>query len=408
MGDSSPDTVGHAGPITAEVAVIGLGLIGSAALRELATDGRRVVGIGPAEPAELRGHDGPFASHYDSGRITRHLDARREWAVLAARAIAGYADLEAASGISFHRPAGVVLAERDERRIGSITSIAAELGVALTVTPTGDAPAFDRRLSFPDGSTLLSEPAPAGHVDPRRMLAANLTVAEDHDASILREPAVAIEHGMRWRVRTAGGAVIEAERLVVATGAHSDELVGLAGCPAFMVRGETIVMATLPEVEQARLAGLPSVLARLDHPDYEDLYMVPPTTYPDGSVRLKLGATLRHVRRLDHAAERRTWMSGDDHLAELGPLRDLLTSLVPGLVADAWETRPCLITDTASEVPVVDHVMPGLVLAAGGNGFAAKSANAIGALAARLSTDGRWTDPDLDARVFAATRISDR
>ena len=399
-----PEEVTHA-----DVVVVGLGLIGSAALRELATAGLDVVGVGPTEPHDFGTHDGPFASHFDSGRITRHLDPRREWAVLAARAIAGYADIERASGIAFHRPVGVILAELDPARAAAIRTVADDLGVATTETAPADVATFDPRLAFPEGSTLFSEPGPAGHIDPRRMLAANLAVAARAGAIDVRDAAIAIEHAgsERWRVRTAGGAIVEAPRVLAATGAHSDEL-GLAGCPSFMVRGETVVMATLGAAEQARLDGMPSILARLDHPDYADLYVVPPTTYPDGSIRLKLGATLRSHRRLDHGAARRAWMSGDDHTAELVPLRALLEQLVPGLAAEAWETKPCLITDTPSEVPVVDHLAPGLVLAAGGNGFAAKSANAIGSLAARLLTDGRWTDTELDARVFAATRISDR
>lgn len=389
-----------------DVAVVGLGLIGSGALRALADDGVDCVGVGPTEPATWATHAGPFASHYDSGRITRHLDPVREWAVLAARAIAGYADVEARSGITFHRPAGVVLAELDRQRVAAIADVAADLGVAATTFAPDRCHEFDPRLSFPRGSTLTAEGAPAGHVDPRRMLHANLAVATTEGAIVVEEAAAALEHERDcWRVTTASGASVRAARVLVATGAHSDELHGLAGCPSFAVRGETVVMATLADDEHRRLADLPSVLARLDHPDYADLYVVPPTDYPDGSIRLKLGATLRHHRRLDDATARRTWMSGDAHRAELGPLRDLLTALVPGLAAEAWETKPCLITETASGLPVVDHLAPGLVLAAGGNGYAAKSANAIGALAAGLVRDGRWSDADLDHRRFEATRV---
>ena len=62
-----------------EVAVVGLGLIGAGALRHLAAASIGAVGIGPAEPPELASHTGVFASHYDSGRITRKLDARFQW-----------------------------------------------------------------------------------------------------------------------------------------------------------------------------------------------------------------------------------------------------------------------------------------------------------------------------------------
>jgi sarcosine oxidase len=385
-----------------DIAVVGLGLIGSGALAALATDGSSCVGIGPGEPRDWARHDGPFASHYDSGRITRHLDPAYEWALLAQRAIAGYAEREAASGVAFHRPVGVVLAETDPARIAAIRDVAERLGVEIDGTA-------DPRLRFAADATLLAESAPAGHVDPRRMVVANLLTAASRGARVVSEAAVVLDtDGDRWRVTTTSGRTIVARRVVVATGAHSDEVAGLTDCPPLMVRGETVVLATLDGDEATRLAGMPSVLARLADATYTDLYVVPPTDYPDGSVRLKLGATLRDHRRLHDADQRRAWMQGDDHGDELRALRRLLEDLVPGLQAVAWETKPCLITDTASGLPVVDHLAPHLVLAAGGNGFAAKSANAIGALAARLVVDGRWTDDELDHRLFAATRIGER
>ncbi len=94
-------------------------------------------------------------------------------------------------------------------------------------------------------------------------------------------------------------------------------------------------------------------------------------------------------------------MAGTDHERWLPELRGLLEDLVPGVRAEAWTTKPCMITDTASGLPPVDHVAPGLVVAAGGNGYAAKSADAIGALAATLLHEGAWTDPVLAPAPFA-------
>ena len=53
------------------IAIIGRGLIGSAAARHLAEAGHEVVLIGPGEPANYASHPGVFGSHYDEGRITR-------------------------------------------------------------------------------------------------------------------------------------------------------------------------------------------------------------------------------------------------------------------------------------------------------------------------------------------------
>lgn len=70
-----------------DVAVIGLGMIGSAALRYLSQSqtGLRVIGIGPAEPSDWKTHAGTFASHYDQARLMRVTDADRIWATLAQR-----------------------------------------------------------------------------------------------------------------------------------------------------------------------------------------------------------------------------------------------------------------------------------------------------------------------------------
>ena len=148
-------------------------------------------------------------------------------------------------------------------------------------------------------------------------------------------------------------------------------------------------------------AGLPSVLAPVDDPVFLDVYLVPPTEYPDGEVRIKMGATRHAPVEMADAASRRAWMRGDDHTADLASLRRLAESLIPGLRADRWETKPCLITDTPTGLPYVDHVADGLVVATGCNGYAAKSGDAIGALAAGLALDAAWTDPVLDAHRFA-------
>ena len=404
--DHRADDVGVSpGDLRADVAVVGLGLIGGGALRHLAATGATVVGIGPGEPPDLASHPGAFASHYDSGRITRHLDARREWAVLAARSIAGYAALEEASGIAFHRPAGVVMAEHDPERIASTLANAAELGVGFAVVEPGRPSPYGDLLSLPAGSTLLCEPGPAGHIDPRRMLAANLAVATAQGATVASEEVTALEAvDGGWSLRTSAGRTVHARQVLVTAGPHADEVLrGVTppeSAPHLAVRGETVVLAELDQTEQARLAAMPSVLARLHHATYEDLYVVPPTAYPDGTVRLKLGATRNEYLQLPSAEAKRTWMRGDAHREELPELRALLEELVPGLAARSWETKPCLITETPSDLPYVQHLAPGLVVAAGGNGYAAKSANAIGALGADLLVAGEWTDVDLDPAAF--------
>jgi len=398
-------------PRSADVVVVGLGLIGAGALRHLAERGVDVVGVGPGEPAHWAGHHGVFASHYDSGRITRMLDRRFEWAELAARSIAAYPEIARSGATTFHHAVGTLFASTDQDHIARLDAVGERVGadhtvlgsVATGLPATGDGRVLvdHGRLALPAGTTVVSEAAPAGFIDPRRMLAAQLGAALGHGATTIADEVGALERsGTRWRITTASSGTIDAGAVLVTTGAHTSELGAPTAPFRGVVRPETVVLATLDEGEQERLAGIPSVLAHLETGSFADLYQVPPTTYPDGSVRLKLGATLRSWSSLDTGAERRAWMSGAAHEQHLPELRGLVEQLVPGVRALSWTTKPCMITDTPSGLPTVDHVGPGAVLAAGGNGYAAKSADAIGALAATLLLEGSWTDPVLDPEPF--------
>ena len=379
-----------------DTAVVGLGLVGAAALRHLSATGQHCVGVGPTEPLDWSSHRGVFASHYDSGRITRRLDKRREWAVLAARAIDAYPDIEARSGIRFHHPVGVVMADVDPERLSAVVAVGHALGVDFHTYQPGEL-FEDDRISVPTGSTVLREPSPGGFIDPRRMLAAQLTICTQHGATVVSEQIIGIEQsGNGWSVHAVDGSSIEADHVVIAAGPHADEVAGLPRTPLIDVVAETVVMARLSTEEQLRLAGLPSII--VDGPE-DHLYVVPPTEYPDGHVYVKLGAT-RHDQWVLAAEERREWMTGTFHAADLDWLHGLLVGALPGLHAEGWSTKPCLIPDTPTKLPYLEIVEPGLVMAVGSNGYAAKSADAIGALAARLVVNGHWTDPELDEQSF--------
>lgn len=382
-----------------DVAVVGLGLVGAAALRHLSAAGLSCAGIGPAEPSDWSSHRGVFASHYDSGRITRRLDKQREWAVLASRSIEEYAGIESASGVDFHQPVGVLMAEVDDARLASTVSVGRALGVDFETYAPGE-PFGDDRVVMPSTATVLRERAPGGFIDPRRMLAAQLTVAAQQGAALVMQQVTGIapRAGGGWRVRTAGGDVLDAAQVVIAAGPHADELEGLPRHPHLEVLAETVVLARVSRSEQLRLDRLPSII--VDDPVHDHLYTVPPTTYPDGFAYVKLGATHRKERVLT-PRERSEWMTGDRHAEDLDWLSGLMLGLLPGLQVEAWLTKPCLIPETPTKLPYLEIVEPGCVMAVGGNGYAAKSADAIGALAAGLVVNGRWTDTELDESAFA-------
>ncbi|MFT7475398.1 MAG: sarcosine oxidase [Verrucomicrobiales bacterium] len=384
--------------------VVGLGLIGSAATRHLANAGADVVGIGPAEPDDWESHNGPFASHYDSGRVTRRLDARREWSILASRSIEQYGEIEQASNVDFHHATGLIFVRNDARGIANQEKVIAELELEIAVGAVDHEGHAARQPDylFPAGWTTLAESAPAGFIDPRKMLQAQLLAAESAGARLRREGVEDVRPLQTggWEVVTPTG-TIAARSVVLATGPYIQDLHGreLQAC----IRPESVIMGRISEAEAERLRSMSSVIYLLDHPEIDDIYVVPPVRYPDGRYYIKMGGSNAYAPPLSSVEEKAAWMGGFGAEAHREVMTDVLTKVLPGVDFDSFEMKPCLITDTPSGLPYVDELDTGLFIAAGGNGHAGKSADAIGALAARLLlSEGEWPDLELAEADFAA------
>ena len=97
-----------------KLAVIGRGMIGSAAARHLSKMGHDVALIGPDEPADYSRHSGVFGSHYDEGRITRRFDPEPFWVQMNCAAISRYDEISAESGVEFYREVGALHVGRSE------------------------------------------------------------------------------------------------------------------------------------------------------------------------------------------------------------------------------------------------------------------------------------------------------
>ena len=162
--------------------VVGAGLIGAAATRALSESESAVAVIGPEEPKQPLQHRGVFASHYDQGRITRLIGRDPLYSKLAALAIARYPEIEAGSGIRFHSPVGMLIAFSPTVPDGHMKrplDTAREMGREFTLYE-----AFDRSwrnafpyLDFPESYRVIHEPAPAGYINPREMVRAQLEMA---------------------------------------------------------------------------------------------------------------------------------------------------------------------------------------------------------------------------------------
>jgi glycine/D-amino acid oxidase-like deaminating enzyme len=375
--------------------VVGKGMMGAAAARYLARSGAGVALIGPGEPADWKTHDGVFASHYDNGRITRTIDADPDWALLANRSIARYRAIEAESGISFYNEAGCLITGPSSGSfVGAVASVATRFAL--------DAPVMDRAalaarfpwFSMPGTSAGVFEASGAGHLDPRKLVAAQAACTERSGGTLIGEEVVAVkEGGDRVTVRLRTGDAVTADRVLVAAGGFSRAPDLLPRVPALIVKARTVVFAEIPDEMLDRYRDMPSWIDESADPT-EHFYLLPPVLYPDGKHYIKIGGDPSDVAIEDEAAIR-DWFRGQGGPEAIAHLTRVLRRAVPDLVDARMTSAPCVTTYTEHGYPYAGFVESDrIALLTGGNGAAAKSSDEIGRIGADLLLKGRLDEPD--------------
>jgi sarcosine oxidase len=388
------------------IAVIGLGMIGAAALRRLSAPdhGLAVMGIGPAEPDDWATAAGPFASHYDHARITRITDPDPIWAALAQRAIAAYAPLEAQSGITFHHSTGHLRLGPPDAALAAAEQHGRELGAPVERLSAAQLAERFPAVRFPPGVEGVLEGGGAGWINPRALVAAQLRVAQAQGATIVRAVATGIARsGAGFVITTGAGQQLQVDRVLVSADAATAELVGPlgGGAPALVTEAHTTVYAEIDAADAAQFADLPTLILPLPgNPVLKSIYTTPAVPYPDGRSYFKIGGPLIEPHYLATREAWLPWFRSAGHPPEIAALQAALRELLPDLPIRSWASKPCANTYTRHDRPYVDQIIPGLVVCTGGCGAAAKSSDAIGRLGADLLLHGAWRD-ELPAEVFA-------
>ncbi|MGI9404818.1 MAG: NAD(P)/FAD-dependent oxidoreductase [Hyphomicrobiaceae bacterium] len=372
-----------------KIAVVGRGLIGSAAARHLTELVDGVVAIGPDEPTNRKTHNGVFGSHYDEGRMTRVVDPLIEWSVTAKRSISRYKDLEQRSGISFFTPAGFLgigSPGTDYNDKASMTGLAQ--GAMLSRLSAEDIRAQFPFLTVADDADGLLETGTAGHISPRSMINAQTELAETGGATLIRDAVKTIRPvpgGLE--ITTLGGALISAERAIVATGAFTKAWGLVPKNVNLRVYGRTIVLARIDETMRASFKGMPTMIVC-----ETDAYILPPIRYPDGHHYLKMGCGSDKDAVLDTSGKLDTWFKGSGSEGDKRKLMSYMTSMFPVLNdCETWRTDTCAVTYTPSVLPTIDFVDEGkIVMAVGGCGKGAKGSDEWGRIAARTVLGLPW------------------
>ncbi len=378
---------------TADVIVVGLGAMGSAASRQLAERGVAVIGIDQYAPPHAWG-----STHGDT-RITRlAIGEGREYVPLARRSHELWRELEQASGSELlTQPGIVILAPGASTFLDETRAAAREYRIAhrdLTNT--------ELRSAFPmfavtDQMVGYLEPE-AGYVRPERAVAAQLALARRAGARLhLGERVERWSATARGVTLTTAAGTYAADQLLVCAGAWIADLFP-EGRDLFAIYRQLLFWFPIRE-RYAELRDMPAFVWDIggDQQGFVHLdgfYGFPAIDGPTGGVKVA-AESYEHTTTPDsrqHPASR----SEIDRM-----YGGCIAPHLPWLGAEPLRTVSCLYTSTRGSRFVIDrhpeHDNVLIVSACSGHGF--KHSPAIGEAVAQWLT-GRTPDTDLGAFSF--------
>lgn len=391
-----------------DVAVVGAGPIGSATARHLADRGVSVLVVGPDEPATFEDHQGVWAGYYDQGRLAHVLEVPLVTSLLATRSLRRFAELRERSGVEFTSPTqslsvlpdvadGAPGAEWFDR--DRLLRNAEDLGVSVSALSEDDLRSDYPRLSFAPGHVGVVQ-RDAHILNPRELVRAELGAAVAAGATLVRDEVVSLDRQGDDAVLTGrSGEVWRADRVVMATGAATN-MTGLLPRPLQMQTfGATVVLVEVDDpsaVDMPAMMYLKFVDGRLGFGGI----VMSPLRYPDGKWYIKVSGNSLLGNPLATADEIATWVRTGGRQEDIDDTMALLAELMPGQEFGPAHTRPCLVCETPSGLPVIDRVDDRTAIAIEGE-RGAMAADEIGRLTADLTLTGRWND-GLPQEVFRA------
>jgi monomeric sarcosine oxidase len=363
-----------------DVAVVGLGALGSATAYQLASRGVQVVGL---EQFELGHHRG--ASH-DTSRILRRSYHTPAYVRLAGEAYDDWAALSDAAGEQLVTTTGGIdlFPPNPAIPVADYTSSLAECGIHYELLDPASVAAKWPRIHLPDGGLGLYQ-ADTGIVHAAHTVATLQRLAVARGAE-LREhsPARVLATGPEGVALETPDSVLQCRRLVVTADAWTNEVLAGVGVELPLTVTQEQVTYFRPDRPDDFAPGAFPVWIWMDEPSF---YGFP--TY--GEAAVKAG---QDVGGEITTAGDRSFTPNADNLRQL---TDFMSRTFPGSAAEVLRTVTCLYTLTPDRDFVVGTVpeQPDIIVGLGaGHGF--KFTPAFGRMLADLAIDGK-TRSDISA-----------
>lgn len=378
-----------------DVIVIGLGSMGGAAANALAQRGHSVLGIERFWPSHDRG-----SGHGGTRIIRQSYFEGLEYVPLLRRAYSGWRQLEEQSERSLMTlTGGIYIGDPGEATFTGALASAQHWGLPHDVLSSDEiTERFPAMRPAPHAMGLFEQNA--GFVDPEATTAANIQVATMHGAQLHFGETV-----LSWTATPGGGVEVVttrgrygADRLVVAPGAWSEQLLGEVGAPVTPER--QVVYWFGPDVTDGRPAASdyavgtqPVFIEQTD--GNRTVYGFP--VVPGQIAGIKIGFFQDHTPTDPDAVQR------DVLPFEIAQMQSRALELFPHLTGQLLAASTCLYPSSPD-----DHFMMGLhpehsqvTVATGFGGHGFKFVPVVGEIVADLSTRGRT---DLPIGLFSLDR----
>ncbi|MDA9504045.1 methyltryptophan oxidase [Bradyrhizobium sp. CCBAU 11386] len=385
----------------ADILVIGLGAMGSAALYQLAKRGVQAVGVDRFAPPHLMG-----SSHGET-RITRQaVGEGRDYVPLVLDTHRIWRELEAETSVQLMNPCGVIVmapgvGETSHHGkpdfVARSIAAARDFGIAHEVIDGREvAYRFPQFLNLEGNEKAYYEPG-GGYVLPENCIKAQLTRAEQLGAVIRTgvEVLSIAQAGSVVRVETPSGS-FEADQVVVSAGAWNARLLGAPFDRVLTVKRQVLHWYELDDVSAYR-ANAPVFIWMHGATDVDYLYGFPPLP---GDRRIKV-ATEQY--------ETSTTADTVDRTVDPAESAKMYQQHVKGRLAGATprvaQAAACLYTTTPDRGFIIDRHPDQdrvfVVSACSGHGF--KHSAGIGNVVAQMMVDGRSS---IDLTPFSMSRFS--
>jgi sarcosine oxidase len=357
-----------------DVAVIGLGGMGSAALAHAAARGASVIGLEQFELPHDRG-----SSHGKSRMIRKAYFENQAYVPLVLRAYELWRELERESGEELLRITGVLAVGQETSTIIQRTRhTAGQHDLPLEELSKRDIESRYPTLKLLPGESGVLE-TDGGVLDPERAIGAHARLADRHGAEL--RCGVAMQ---RWEPTSAGfevhltdGSRFETRALVLTLGAWLEKALESLGAAIDVQRNVQVWFQ--PATDAYRAGRFPSFLldrAELPAPLYG---------FPDFGDGVKAAfhshGEITEADRLNRAV---------DESRDVAPVAAALEEWMPGAAARALGAKPCMYSLTPDHDFVIDRHPdhPKLVVCGGFSGHGFKFAPVVGEIAADLALDG--------------------